>query len=246
MLSDATDTALDFILRILPSMPVPPFDGVKDGLVYHISNLSMQGFKVKKENILVEIAGMRATKKAATSPDVEVLEDGGDSESMEGLPRSRTTSASSADTAGMDFDTSVDENVIVKATELLIIDVSEVSAVFNDAIWGFEQTYLPYLKGNGKFDVNMSNGAIRLVFELRKRRKEGVEASKSGEFDPSEWEPVLCLHDRSCSIGAVEFNMQGGTRLAWVINKVASVFKGLLRDYVVKSILRILADKSGW
>jgi hypothetical protein len=30
LLSDSTDTALDFILRILPSMPVPPFDGVKD------------------------------------------------------------------------------------------------------------------------------------------------------------------------------------------------------------------------
>ena len=51
LLSDATDTALDFILRILPSMPVPPVDGVKDGLVYHISNLSMEGFKVKKENM---------------------------------------------------------------------------------------------------------------------------------------------------------------------------------------------------
>lgn len=63
LLSDATDTALDFILRILPLMPVPPFDGVKDGLVYHVSNLSTQGFKVWKENIVVEVAGMRATKK---------------------------------------------------------------------------------------------------------------------------------------------------------------------------------------
>ena len=30
LLSNATDTALDFLLRILPSMPVPPFDGVRD------------------------------------------------------------------------------------------------------------------------------------------------------------------------------------------------------------------------
>jgi hypothetical protein len=41
LLSSATDTALDFVLRILPSMPVPPFEGAKDGLLYHISNLSM-------------------------------------------------------------------------------------------------------------------------------------------------------------------------------------------------------------
>lgn len=34
--------------------------------------------------------------------------------------------------------------------------------------------------------------------------------------------------------------------MAWVINKVAAVFKGLLRDYVVRTILRIITEKSGW
>jgi hypothetical protein len=62
LVSSATDTALDFILRILPSMPVPPFDGVKDGLLYNLSNLSLKGFKVKKEDIMAEIAGMPATE----------------------------------------------------------------------------------------------------------------------------------------------------------------------------------------
>ena len=254
LLSDATDTALDFILRILPSMPVPPVEGVKDGLVYHISNLSMEGFKVRKENILVEIAGMRATKKGRhvtkmqsideTTTSVTSTEPSAVASSMDDSTSQRGMSSfGSFDSQGMDFDTSVDENVVVKATELLIIDVSNISALMNDVAWSFEQTYMPYLKGDGKFDVKMSGGAIRLVFELRKRRK-----NVSGDdWDKEvEWEPVLCLHDRSCSIGFVEFNMQGGTRLAWVINKVASVFKNLLRDYVVRTIMRILADKSGW
>jgi hypothetical protein len=222
-------------------MPVPPFDGVKDGLVYHISNLSMQGFKVKKENIFVEVAGMRATKKK-TGPKIEVVDEADgeavDSENGGSSPaRSPTASTTSADTLEIEFD----DEAVVKATELLIIDVSEVSAVFNDAVWGFEQTYFPYLKGNGKFDVDMSNGAIRLVFELRKRRIESKD--ESGE---DKWVPVLCLHDRSCSIGSVELTMQGGSRLAWVVNKAASMFKGLLRDYIVKTILRILTDRSGW
>ena len=72
------------------------------------------------------------------------------------------------------------------------------------------------------------------------------EKARSGDFDPADWEPVLCLHDRICSIGSVDFNMQGGGRLAWVINKVAAVFKGLLRDYVVKAILTIITNRSGW
>ena len=245
LLSDATDTALDFILRILPSMPIPPLDGVRDGLVYHISNLSMEGFKVKKENILVEIAGMRATKKKSRVKIEEVgSADSGDlgvgvSQSPN---RARTDSSFSSGSAGTEtLEIDFDENVQVKATELLIIDVREISAIFNDAVWGFEQTYLPYLKGNGKFDVKMVDGAIRLVFELRKRPKE-----KKSDSDEEQWEPVLCLHDRSCSIGSVEFTMQGGSRLAWVVNKAASMFKGLLRDYVVRTILKILTDKSGW
>ena len=245
LLSDATDTALDFVLKVLPSMPVPPVEGVKDGLVYKISNLSMEGFKVRKENILVEIAGMRATKKAKQSVEIVETEDNVDSEAPSWLKPAADEGQSHPDisTAGsfdsMDYDTSVDENVVVNATELLIIDVSEISAIMNDVNWSFEQTYMPYLKGSGKFDVNMSGGAIRLVFELRKRRKEGENK------DGVEWEPVLCLHDRLCSIGSVEFNIQGGSRVAWVINKVASVFKGLLRDYVVKAIMQILTEKSG-
>jgi hypothetical protein len=239
-LSDATDTALDFILRVLPSMPIPPVDGVKDGLVYHISNLSMEGFKVTKENILVEVAGMRATKKASRPRIEEVDADA----SGDGTSHPKIQHADSADSS-MDLDTHLAEDAVVSATELLIIDVKDIAAVFNHAMWGFEQTYMPYLKGNGKFDVKMSDGAIRLSFELRKRLKKGVEEEKS-EYDPEDWEPVLCLHDRSVSIGSVDFLMQGGTRLAWVINKVASVFKGLLRDYVVKAISQIITNRSGW
>jgi hypothetical protein len=261
LLSDATDTALDFILRILPSMPIPPFDGVKDGLVYHISNLSMEGFKVKKENIVVEVAGMRATKrnKQRKGPKIEAVE-GSDTlkdvasvESEEAVEfasgnspaRSRTASDDSASSDFLDVQSAAGKTGGVKATELLIIDVREVSALFNDAVWRFEQTYLPYLKGDGKFDVDMSDGAIRLAFELRRRPKDGVHPVP-GEFDASQWEPVLCLHDRSCSIGSVELKMQGESRIAWVVNKAASMFKGLLRDYVVRTILSIITDRSGW
>lgn len=236
LLSDATDTALDFILRVLPSMPIPPVDGVKDGLVYHISNLSMEGFNVTKENILVEVAGMRATKKASRPIIEEVHTDqNGNDDSPPEIQHADSS---------MDLDTHPNEDVIVSAAELLIIDVQEISAVFNDAMWGFEQTYMPYLKGNGKFDVKMADGAIRLSFELRKRIKKGVEAKS--EYGADDWEPVLCLHDRSVSIGSVDFLMQGGSKLAWVINKVASVFKGLLRDYVVKAISQIISNRSGW
>jgi hypothetical protein len=244
LLSSATDVALDFFLRILPSMPVPPFEGVKDGLVYHIANLSMKGFKVRKEDIQISLAGMRATKKGQESTP----------------PRQPTdeTSPGAFDAGAVEIHSSVSTNSLesseslqyeeikgtVKATELLIIDIRGISALFDNAAWSFEQTYLPYLKGNGLANVKMSDGSIRLQFELRRQRKQ-TESSDAEDAEPV-WEPVLCLHDRSCSIEEVELSLQGEGRLTWIFNKLAATFKGPLRDYVVKTIVRLLTNRSGW
>jgi hypothetical protein len=236
LVSSATDTALDFILRILPSMPVPPFDGVKDGLLYNLSNLSLKGFKVKKEDILADIAGMRATKhnaKSSIDPDLD-----GSSWSFVSAESEQLRSPDSGSTSRIDI-TTTSEKRTIKATELLIIDVQQISAVLDHVEWSFEQTYMPYLKGSGKANVRFSGGSIRLQFELRKMRKK----DKAGK---TIWEPVLCLHDRSCSIDQVDLVLHGESRLTWILNKLAAMFKTALRDYVVKTILGILTAKSGY
>lgn len=234
LVSSATDAALDFILKILPSMPVPPFDGVKDGLVYNISNLSMKGFKVRKENIQIEIAGMKATKKRRSrhrSGRQRV-------ESQGAEPLEQLNCVDSIDSAsnGLDLGKSKGD---IKATELLIIDIGNISAILDQTEWSFEQTYLPYLKGSGAANVRLFGGSIRLQFELRKKR---LGNDTKGEA----WEPVLCLHDRNCSIEDVELSLDGESRMTWVLNKLASVFRGPLRDYVVRTILSVLSGKSGW
>lgn len=225
LVSSATDLALDFVLRILPSMPVPPLEGVKDGLIYRISNLSMEGFRVKKEDIQILLAGMRATRRAVPPVATE------DPATNEGI-----RSIDSQDSLQVE-----DMQLPVKATELLIIDIQRISAILDGAAWSFEQTYLPYLKGNGLANVKLHGGSIRLQFELRKRLKEDKK-----DDDADAWEPVLCLHDRSCAIAEVELTMQGEGTMAWIFNKLASIFKGALRDYVVRTIVRVLANQSGW
>lgn len=223
VVSQAIDTALDFILRILPSMPVPPFEGVRDGLLYNISNLSMAGFKVKKEDIMIELAGMRALKRSNTSqPDMTKASNGVDN--INGDASAAINFAVGESEDSMEIEEIKDE---VNASELLIIDVRGISAVLDDTEWSFEQTYMPYLKGEGKADVRMSDGAIRLQFELRKRRKNVTVSSDSqgNNEGQDEWEPVLCLHDRSCSIDEVELKMQGESRITWLVNKAATIFK---------------------
>jgi hypothetical protein len=232
LLSAATDAALDFVLRILPSMPVPPFEGVKDGLVYHISNLSMQGFKVKKEDIQIELAGMRATRHQYRGE-------------MSRLPTSENEHAfypgikkSYSGDSELEIE---DIQRTVNAKELLIIDIKNTSAVLDNAAWNFEQTYLPYLKGGGVANVKMFGGSIRLQFELRKRLKNANSDSESRV-----WEPVLCLHDRSCTISDVDLCLEGDSTLTWLLNKIATIFKAPLRDYVVNTIVKVLSNRSGW
>lgn len=204
LISSAGDSALDFLLKILPEMPVPPFDGVREGLVYHLSNLSMAGFKVKKEDVCIEIAGMRAAAPS-TSQQPTIRE--------------------------------------VKASELLIIDIRNISAILDDAVWSFEQTYMPYLKGSGKANTKLWDGAIRLKFELRKRVAKFSIDPDTGE-EIKTWEPVLCLNDRSCSIGGVELKIQGESKIAWVANKLTSLLGMKLRDYLVIVIINALTNNS--
>ena len=210
MISSAGDAALDFLLKILPSMPVPPFDGVREGLMYHLSNLSMAGFKVRKEDIHIEIAGIRA----ATTND-------------------------------NDGNVDMSQPKAVKASELLIIDIKNISATLDDAVWSFEQTYMPYLKGSGKANTKLWNGAIRMKFELRRHIASESDDPVTGE-KTIVWEPVLCLNDRFCSIGGIDLLIQGESRLAWAANKVASLLKNPLRDYVVSVIITTLKNNSGW
>jgi len=222
LLSSATDTALDFALRVIPSMPVPPLEGVNDGLVYEISNLSMEGFRVRKEDIRIQLAGMSATKGST------------------GSPLHRDEDDLYGDASNSSWST-IDDNVSkIRATELLIIDIRNISAVLDSAEWSFEQTYMPYLKGNGLASTKMSGGQIRLQFELRKRLRRKEDAGEGM------WEPVLCLHDRSCSISDVDLSLNGEGSLTWILNKLAGIFRTPLRDYVVRTILRVLTTKSGW
>lgn len=250
LLSSATDTALDFVLKILPSMPVPPFEGVKDGLLYTISNLSMEGFKVRKEDIRIDLAGIRATKS----------QDKKNSSKNNAQGQSNMNQSNHEDISGnVDYTTSTTttSSIPIKATELLIIDIQRISTNLDNALWSFEQTYLPYLKGNGAAYIKMSGGAIRLQFELRKQRKrKKVDRTTSNTNDngngkesvaeEESWEPVLCLHDRTCTIAEVDLSLQGEGRLTWILNKLVTIFKGPLRDYVVRTIVRVLSNQSGW
>jgi hypothetical protein len=97
---------------------------------------------------------------------------------------------------------------------------------------------MPYLKGSGRANVEVSEGHMRLEFELKKRDRSRANGSS--------FEPVLCLKTRTCSISQLSISFEGASRLTWVANRLAKMLKNPLKDYVVRVIIDLLGTRSGW
>ena len=224
LFSSATDSALDFVLRVLPSLPVPSLQGCKDGTIYSFHNLSLRGFQVNKKFVSVSIAGVLATGQT----EDEEFKSGNSS-------KSKSSSRSRSRSIGRNG--SLDEKVNVQ--EILVLKIGNISATLEDVLWNIEQTFFPHYKGCGHADAKCLGADIVMKFELRKRK----EDTKSSE-GLSEYSPVLCLHEHSCSISEVKVKMRGDS-LSWLLNILSSLFKGLLKDYVVATVLESIENSSG-
>ena len=149
LISSVCDTALDFLIKFIPAMPVPPIDGVKDGVIYSMSNLSLQGLKIRKESVGVEIAGISANKEARK---------------LLGLNGNKSN-----------FDETRVISNLSRAKDLLIIEVDDIVANLDDIIWNLEQTYFPRLRAGGNAHIELTGASIKLVFELRRKLKENSD-----------------------------------------------------------------------
>jgi hypothetical protein len=56
MINNMKDEILEFLLENLPSMSVPDIQGVKDDVQFAVTGLDMSGFKLKKEDVTLELS----------------------------------------------------------------------------------------------------------------------------------------------------------------------------------------------
>lgn len=77
LINQLTDSALDFLLDYLPSMPIPPITGLKEGVEYTFSDMDMSGFRLHKEDVEVTVremvpgAGSNENHQAPGTPSKE-------------------------------------------------------------------------------------------------------------------------------------------------------------------------------
>ena len=55
LFSKVSDTFLEFLLKSLPAVGIPPISGVDDDVAYTIDGLDMSGFVIEKENVNIEV-----------------------------------------------------------------------------------------------------------------------------------------------------------------------------------------------
>ena len=60
-ISKAKDAALDFALRQLPSIVIPPITAEKDGIAYSLGAIDMSSFKILKEHVSVQLGDLSRT-----------------------------------------------------------------------------------------------------------------------------------------------------------------------------------------
>ena len=94
----------------------------------------------------------------------------------------------------------------------------------------------------GTANAVVVNASLLLKFELRKKPKDPSAASITST---TSFEPVLCLNDRDCKIEKMKVDIKGDS-LSWLYNMLASLFKNLLKEYVMKTVVEAISDSSGY
>jgi hypothetical protein len=68
-----TDAALEFLLSVLPNLPVPPIEGVREGVVYNISQLDLTGVKLQKQDVQVVVGDHSAIAGETDSMHIAIV-----------------------------------------------------------------------------------------------------------------------------------------------------------------------------
>jgi len=68
-----TDAALEFLLSVLPNLPVPPIEGVREGVAYNISELDLTGVKLQKQDVQVVVGDHSAIAGETDSMHIAIV-----------------------------------------------------------------------------------------------------------------------------------------------------------------------------
>ncbi len=261
MINNTKDQILGFLLENLPSMSVPDIQGVKDDVQFSITGLDMSGFRLRKEDVTVELGtSMKDEFLTCTATGIAAkfarikwkflqlyfpyLNGGGSADAAvnsasiklglklirvpKGVVKALGGAAAARSSLGDGVDvpppTAQDEEAFYRQYPGVKAAVEAIRTSSADSS-------AQVLERGGSSGSSSSGGG-------------GLVANPPANWgDVSEWEPALVLSSKLIFMQSLELNIEN-SQLAWLYNLLASVFAGLIKDYVCASLKDVVGTHS--
>ena len=263
LINSTKDKILGFLLEHIPNMVIPDIQGVKDDVQFAVTKLDMSGFQLNKEDVQVRIG-------SSLQEEFLVCEASNISAAFKGVkwkyqqlyfPYLSGTGVADATVLNASLRIGLKIIRLPKGTVQIMRSGTERTGTYAHTS---EKSVRESL-GTPTLDANSS-----AIYDRFPSIKEEVEilrlglgkvskssssvsltdaSTSSGQSDKSfwgeeelAWEPVLIMTSQSIDIEHLSLKVDDSS-LSWLYNLLASVFEGIIRDYVSKNLQEMLTNR---
>ena len=263
LINTTKDKVLGFLLEHIPSMNIPDIQGVKDDVQFAVTRLDMSGFKLKKEDVQVRLGN-------SLQEEFLVCEATNISAAFKGVkwkyqqlyfPYLSGTGAADASVLNASIRIGLKIIRVPKGTVRVMQASGDRSATYEsmpsvqegdtdttttshpDASANTIYARFPHIKG--AVDTHRSAaGQSNAINKSSSSSPDAVNESDASLWGDEAlgWEPVLIMSSQTIQIQNLSLKIDDSS-LAWLYNLLASVFEGIIRDYVCKSLQDMLTTR---
>jgi hypothetical protein len=264
LINTTKDKVLGFLLEHIPNMTIPDIQGVKDDVQFAVTRLDMSGFKLKKEDVQVRLG-------TSLQEEFLVCEASNISAAFQGVkwkyqqlyfPYLSGTGVADATVLNASIriglkiirvpkgtvrvmQASSDRSATYESMSPISAEEKEAATAHPDACANTMYARFPHIQDlvdvhrRGAAPISKSSSSTSLQDMSPGTSETG--ASLWGE-EALGWEPVLIMTSQSINIQNLSLKIDDSS-LAWLYNLLASVFEGIIRDYVCKSLQDMLTTR---
>lgn len=265
IINNTKDKVLEFLLENLPSMSVPDIQGVKDDVQFAVTGLDMSGFKLRKEDVTVVLASsldnefLTCTATGILAKFARVrwryqqlyfpyLSGSGlaDASAVNAsiklglklvrVPKGVLKTLNGSKDREKDAPEGESPSAFKLPSEPSMIDEEE----FYKQYPALRALVEPIRSSN---DPSNTESGIRRAISTEQLQPLPRASIPASWGDVEEWEPALVLSGRYISMESLDLNIEN-SNLAWLYNLLASVFAGLIKEYVCNSLKDVVAAHS--
>ena len=262
LINSTKDKVLGFLLEYVPNMTIPDIQGVKDDVQFAVTRLDMSGFKLKKEDVQVRLG-------SSIQEEFLVCEASNISAAFKGVKWKYQQLYFPYLSGNGVADATVLNASIRIGLKIIRVPKGTVRVMQSSSDRSGAYATMPKADGENSDTLSHPDASANTLYERFPDIKDVVNLHRCGptEIHKSSstaslqdfsggsdsgtslwgdealaWEPVLIMTSQDINIENLSLKIDDSS-LAWLYNLLASVFEGIIRDYVCKSLKEMLTNR---